>query len=152
MLESVIAGIISAILFAGLVFMLKELAWPRIQGKLERVPDISGKWEIFNPEDESHRQGVGECIQRGTKVTLKYLINERRDKTPSGREFTAKGHFHSGQLVLTYEEDRNKGYIVGAIVLKLDSKGTRLTGKVVFFDHDTGKFEATDGLAKKVLS
>ena len=151
MLEGVLAGIISAIIFAGIVYLSKDFVWPSIQGRLQRVPNISGQWEIRNPNNKDHLIGNGKCIQRGTKVKITYLLNERVDGSPSGREFTAKGHFHSGQIVLTYEEKTNRGYIVGTAVLKLDSTGKRLTGKTAYFNHDEGQFQTDDVLVHRII-
>ena len=103
MLESIIAGIISAIVFAGLVFVTKEYIWPKVMGAIHRTPDISGKWEILNPDQLDQKLGDVKIVQRGSRIKANYTLHQSMDGTPFGRDFRGEGEFHAGQLVFTYE-------------------------------------------------
>ncbi len=144
-------GIISsAILFIGSV-ILQKFILPQINGMLQKTPDISGAWEYYDTDtSDSLPIGHVEIVQRGTSVRTTLVRTKGRSGNPMNRVFKASGSFQSAQIVMTFEDSKGTGYIVGAIVLKLFSNLNKLSGKTTFLHHDEGQVIANDIYLKKI--
>ena len=96
-----------------------------------RVPRVRGTWR--------YDDGILEIRQYGTKIKARAI---RTSQSP--RHFNYKGKIIGGQLVLTWEQAEGAGFIVGAMVLRLDHTGRTLNGMTTYVHHDTGEVRSRE--------
>jgi len=97
------------------------------------LPDLSGTWAGYSPEgpNPSERNSTLQIEQHGSFV---HATIER--KADGGlRIFKYEGRFTSGQLVLFFEEEKGRGFIVGTVVLYLSGNLRTLVGRSTYYDH-----------------
>ena len=150
-----VVGILTGVISSAIIFLfsvlLNKFVIPRIYGVVQRVPDISGRWEYYDSEAEDARPvGDAEVKQRGTHVEVRIARMVGRDGSPSPRTFISSGKFQAGQLVMIFEDVKALGYIIGAAVLKLSSRADGFAGKTLYIDHSTGKAVAYDVFLRKM--
>ena len=141
MLEGIIAGLISAIIFSFSMYFGQKMILPRIVAARKGLPDVSGEWQILDPDNGDIHLGRGTITQRGTKIIFQYTFDQDRQGEESGRRFTAKGQFYSEQIVLTYEEETNNGFVVGTGVLLPIGPGREMTGRALQYSRSSQEFE-----------
>lgn len=101
---SFVLGVASSAVAAALIAIISLLSSriivPRLRGLLMRVPRIAGEWQSNEKADDGtdiRRRMV--IRQHGVRVKAKVVREHRRQ-----RVFYYVGTFHSGQLVLHFEE------------------------------------------------
>ena len=94
------------------------------------VPNLSGTWAGYRPEQSNEQISVLEIRQYGSFVQA----TVRRQDEP--REFAYEGRLTSGQLVLFFEDTQGVGYIVGTMVLHLSGDLRTLEGRTAYYNHD----------------
>ena len=143
-------GVISSIIIVLFSLILKNFLIPIIRGFINRIPDIKGEWDIFRP-DIDPENSVGRVVIKQYGSRVKARLNMTRVGIPADRAFIFSGHFYSGQLIGVFEEERNRGYIVGTVVFKLTSTGREFIGKSIFLHHDTGEIVSQPNIMHRVV-
>jgi hypothetical protein len=97
------------------------------------LPDISGTWNGYSPDGPNPNDvtSILEIEQHGSAIRA---FVERKVST-GVRRFEYEGRFSSGQVVLFFEDQRGRGFIIGTMVLHLSGNLNRLTGKSTYYDH-----------------
>ena len=150
MTADLLIGIGSSAIFAALVWIYSSQLRPRIEGALQKVPHISGRWDIIATNENRDNLGHIEVNQRGSRIKAKMYRRRKTDDTV--REFESAGNISSGQLVLTFEEKAFKGHNFGSTVLKLSSDGRQFQGMNVYLHHDSGEIRAVPTIWKKQIA
>jgi hypothetical protein len=96
-------------------------------------PDLSGTWAGYSLDgpNPSQQNSTMEVVQRGSFVRA----TVRRDVQDGQRTFEYEGRFVAGQLVLFYEDQQARGYVVGTMVLHLAGNLRRLSGRSTYYHH-----------------
>jgi hypothetical protein len=82
--------------------------------------------------------GLADIDQWGPHMRMRLTRYRSRSGRQISRTFDYSGHLESGQVTFLFEDSAMRGFVTGAMVLKLSSNGNRLLGKTVYNDHDTG--------------
>jgi hypothetical protein len=137
-IDGIFVGALGSGLFAFTLFFGGKLLVPWLVGRMHRLPDISGDWESFDEDPNVAAGPVGRATvkQFGTSVRVGLVRSMSRSGKLTQREFHYRGRFLDGQLTLLFEDRRLRGYITGAIVLRLSSNAMLLQGKTTYFDHE----------------
>ena len=79
----------------------------------------------------TERNSTLEIEQHGmfVRATISRLAKD------GSRVFEYEGRFTSGQLILFFEEEKGRGYIVGTMVLYLSGDLRTLAGRSTYYDH-----------------
>jgi hypothetical protein len=109
--------------------------------------NIGGEWLSFNGDptiSTSHQDGDAVIEQTGHDISMRLKLTRNRHGNAINRKFIYAGQFWEGQLVLTFHDEDARGYIIGAIVLRLTSDLKRLIGKTTYFHHSTNAVVSED--------
>lgn len=148
--EGIITGVVASLVVALLTLMVKEWLIPRIRAILYQGPDINGKWFSYQSDPEADEpMGFAEVVQKGAVVSMKLTRTRSRSGKPVSRKFIYKGQFSEGQLTMLFEDERARGYITGAIVLRLSADTKALDGKTTYFDHNANAVVSNDLFLRK---
>jgi hypothetical protein len=112
------------------------------------IPNISGKWAGYAPD--AHNKLIQKSILTLEQYGQCMRGSVERQTRTGVRKFEYEGRFSSGQLVLFFEENDARGFIIGTLVLHLSSDLQTLTGKNTYYHHDTHNVVATDSIYKKI--
>ncbi len=147
----ILTGVISSAILFFCSVILQKFILPLIIGILQKTPDISGTWEYFDTDtSDSMPIGHAEIVQFGTSIKGKVIQTKGRDGNSRNRVFKVSGNFQSAQVIMTFEDVKGTGYIVGAVVLKLSSNLKKLSGKTTYLHHDKGQVVVNDVYLKKL--
>lgn len=140
-----ISEILTGLIVFCLSLLIEHYLLPALKGLRERVSDVSGHWRIYFP-------GIADMTPGGTmnikqwgvkiKATCTLITNEKGVSTH--RFFHYKGFIHSGQIVLSFKEEKREDFIVGAMVLKLTGDVNAMKGKTLFWHHSADEFVIND--------
>jgi hypothetical protein len=84
----IITGFTSSTLIFLFTFLINKLVIPRVYGVLQRVPDISGSWELYDADyEDSCPVGHADVVQRGSDIKARVVQNLGRDGLCSHRAF-----------------------------------------------------------------
>jgi len=144
----VIGGIIATSITVAVSHFFKTIAIPFLKSALFDIPDISGKWQTYDVE-EQEPVGTATIKQRSRQVEIRVIRHINRDGKKTEKNFSYKGKFASGTLVASYEDIDMKGYIMGTVVMRLMPDNKTLFGKTVYFDHNQGEVVAHDYWLKR---
>lgn len=97
------------------------------------TPNLNGKWEGFAPEGENPNESNSSLEIRQFGNFVRATITRSENGSP--RIFEYEGRFTSGQLVLFFEDTDGRGYVVGAMVLRLEGDLKTLSGRSTYFHH-----------------
>lgn len=111
------------------------------------VPNLTGKWVGYSPDGPTPdvANSTLSIEQRGSFVRATVVRTARVGE----RRFDYEGRFSSGQLVLFFEEDIGRGYIVGTVVLHLSPNLRALSGLATYFAHSKGTVISTAHIYKR---
>jgi len=103
------------------------------RGSATPQPDISGIWFGYAPDgpnpDKVNSQLDIELYGAFVRATIKRNVKDGH------RTFTYEGVVTSGQIVLFFEDQKGRGFIVGAMVLHLAGDLKSLVGRSTYYDH-----------------
>jgi ribosomal protein L14 len=153
--EGIMTGVAASLVVALLSLTVKEWLIPRVRAILYRGPDINGEWTSYQSDPNADEpMGFAEIVQKGTVASMKLTRTKSRSGKPVSRNFIYKGQFSEGQLTMLFEDERAKGYITGAIVLRLSTNTKALDGKTTYFDHNANAVVSNDlfFLSPKILT
>lgn len=138
-------------LVGGLFVQLIKWTWlkfwlPAIRSHIYSIPKIEGDWLSYdaNPRNGAVQVGVAKVFQRGDLVTMTLERTRSRSGKNVHRVFSYSGRFEAGQLTLLFADNKAKGVITGALVLKMMGDGKTFEGKTTYLDHDSGKVVSYD--------
>ena len=135
----VLGGVIASAIVAFCIFVGRERIVPAFLAKVQRAPRIGGIW-LFYDEDKDSPVGDAHITQIGRSVRMRvHRILSRRGE-PCNRTFNYKGEFHSGDLILLFEEQDNLGYLTGVSVFRKQTREDELKGVTLFFDQEAHQF------------
>lgn len=129
MIETYIAA---PLVGALVVWLSRDFVIPYVSGLVNRVPSLKGNWTISRK------------LENGNKIELGVLIIHQNGKyinaTLTGKNecriFKFSGYLSSGQVLLTFEEKGGEGFIIGAMVFRIDSKRKRMIGRSLYWRHN----------------
>ena len=132
-----IIGICCGFITTAIIQLNKNKIVPYIIGYIQRVPKISGDWEVFDSYDykESDPVGTAKISQFGSNIRISINRKKRFDGSPTNRHYTNIGKLYSGKVITIFEDTGAKGYAIGAMVLQLSAYASVLKGKTLYFDH-----------------
>lgn len=117
--------------------------------KPKGIPDLSGTWAGYSPDGPrpTERNSTLEVQQRGSFVrgTVTTEVKE------GVRVFEYEGRFTSGQVVLFFEEDRGRGFIVGTVVLYLSGDLRTLVGNSTYYHHSKKLVVSTTSRYERII-
>ncbi|RKZ38275.1 MAG: hypothetical protein DRR16_33840 [Candidatus Parabeggiatoa sp. nov. 3] len=152
MTSDLIIGIASGIIATFLAMLMshffKTVVIPFIKSILFDIPNISGQWQSYDLEEGD---AVGEAVikQRNRQIYMQVIRTTDRQKQTTHKVFACTGKFASGTLVGYFEDVDMKGYIIGAIVMRLLPDNKTLKGKTVYFDYHQGEVVTHDYWLKR---
>ena len=128
-----LVGIASGIAVTLIVGAYTRWLRPMFDSLLHAVPRL-------NKTEWLYEGGTLEVSQTGTRIRAK----ARRTTDGRVRDFKYNGKIIGGQVVLTWEEPKQAGYTIGAMVLKLTADGQKLEGKTMYVSHELGTVICAD--------
>jgi hypothetical protein len=152
MTSDLMIGIASGIIATFMVMMMshffKTIAIPFIKSILFDIPNIAGAWQSYDAEAG---EPVGEAVikQRNRQFDMQVTRTVDRQGQSTHKVFACTGKFASGTLVGYFEDVDMKGYILGAVVMRLLPDNKTLKGKTVYFDYRQGEVVAHDYWLKR---
>jgi hypothetical protein len=144
----IIAGIIATSITVAVSYFFKTIVIPFLKAALFDIPDISGKWQTYDAEDQEP-VGTATIKQHSRQVEIQVIRHLNRKGQKTEKNFCYKGKFASGTLVASYEDIDMQGYIMGSVVMHLMPDNKTLFGKTVYFDHNQGEVVAHDYWLKR---
>lgn len=144
----VLSGILATIIVVSISYLFKTLILPYVKSVLFDIPNISGKWHSYDGENKES-VGVATIKQHSRQVEIQVIRHIDRDGNKTEKTFIYAGKFASGTLTALYEDIDMKGYIMGAIVMRLLPDNKTLSGKTVYFDHNQGQVVTYDYWLKR---
>lgn len=145
----VITGVAAGLIIAALSWLFNKMVLPWMRSLFYHGPDINGEWLPYQSATDDSPFGTASITQQGTKVRMKLTRTRSRKGKAIHRTFRYNGSFHEGQLTLLFEEEGAKGFITGAIVLRLSSNVKQLAGKTTYFDHGENIVVSYDLILKR---
>ena len=144
---SIFMGVLSATIFAVCAYVFKIWLFPYLKTLFFDVPNIAGEWQTFDALDE---KPVGKAVITQRLRDIEIVLSRYMDREGNNTNmcFRAKGKFASGQLVLIFEHERMKGYIMGACVMLLLPNGV-CEGKTLYVDRRVAGVVARDFFMKR---
>lgn len=144
--ESIILGVISGVLTATFIFLVKEF-WSKIllpwyQGFRYQGADISGSWFAEYKDDSGeHSKSTYSVVlkQSAHKVVGSMQFTFVSDNRKFNIDFTLSGEYWEGYLNLTCRSKDRKVYSHGCMFLKLINNGSGLLGQFNFRDASEDK-------------
>ena len=111
------------------------------------LPNLTGKWVGYSPDgpNPAHPNSTLSIEQHGSFIRATVVRTVRTGQ----RLFDYEGRFTSGQLVLFFEENIGRGYIVGTVVLHLSPDLRTLSGLATYFAHAKGAVISTNHVYKR---
>ena len=152
MTSDLIIGIASGVIATFLVMLMSQLfktvVIPFIKSILFDIPNIAGQWQSYDAEAGDP---VGKVVikQRNRQVYLQVTRTTDRQGQTTHKIFTCTGKFSSGTLVGHFEDVDMKGYIIGAVVMRLLPDNKTLKGQTLYFDYHQGKVVTHDYWLKR---
>jgi hypothetical protein len=142
------SGIIATFLVMLATYLFQTIAVPWLKSLLFDVPNIAGQWYSYDIEDG---EPVGEVMikQRNRQIDIQVTRIKDRKGRETKKVFVCKGKFSSGTLVGHFEDVEMKGYIIGAVVMKLLPDNKTLKGKTMYFDYHQGEVVSYDYWLKR---
>ena len=144
---SILTGVFSAAIFAVCAYFVKVQVLPYLKTLFFDMPNIAGEWQTFDVLDG---EPVGKAVitqrLRDIEIVLSRHIDREGKKTDMC--FRARGKFASGQLVVIFEHEHMKGYIMGACVMLLLPNGV-CEGKTLYVDRRVAGVVARDFFMKR---
>jgi hypothetical protein len=110
--------------------------------------NLSGKWQSFDINETGEEKLVGTLYITQYRGRIKATVN--RQKTGSERKFYYKGIIISGQVVLSWHENKAENFNVGTMLLSLSSDMKTLKGYSTYLHHDSGEVVAQPKTYKKL--
>jgi hypothetical protein len=144
-------GVTTSAILAVLAALYRWVLSPLLTQRRERLPNLNGsKWQGFNDDMPASNESTSTLTikQFGNNITAKVI----RSVEEGQREFEYHGSIQSGQILLNFHETIAPGYIIGAMVLHLESDLKTLKGASTYFHHSKGEVVSTFRTYKKVLS
>lgn len=137
--ESIILGVISGVLTAAFLFLVKEF-WlkvllPWYQAFRYQGADISGSWFAkFDDKDGLNTQSTYALSlkQRAHKITGSMQVSFSSNERKFNIDYNLTGEYWEGYLTLTCRSRDNKAYSHGSMFVKLVNNGTGLLGQFNF--------------------
>jgi hypothetical protein len=141
---SLVTGVISGIIAAGLVFAFRSL-WQQIlmpwyEELLYKDAKIEGEWssEITYPEGEKNKHTM-RLHRHGHTITGTATCCEGHSK---GNEYSLQGSFRNLTLSCTYQINDARRLERGAMVLMLVNDGATLNGSLSYYDNLTNSVKS----------
>jgi len=146
---SILTGVFSAAIFAVCAYFFKVLVFPYLKTLFFDVPNIAGEWQTFDALD---KEPVGKAVIRQRLREVDIVLSRHTDREGKNTDmcFRARGKFASGQLVLIFEHEHMKGYIMGACVMLLLPNGV-CEGKTLYVDRRATGVVARDFFMKRKM-
>lgn len=140
-------GVLSAAIFAACAYLINFWVLPYLKKLFFDVPNIAGEWQTFDVLDE---KPVGKAVITQRLRDIEIVLSRHMDREGKDTDmcFRAKGKFASGQLVLIFEHERMKGYVMGACVMLLLPNGV-CEGKTLYVDRRAAGVVARDFFMKR---
>ena len=112
------------------------------------VPDISGKWAGFAPDGPNPDEATStmEIDQHGSLI---HAVVDRKVRNGT-RRFEYEGRFSSGQLVMFFQDQRGKGFIIGTMVLHLAGNLNTFVGRSTYYHHTRNEVVSTARMYKRL--
>jgi len=135
------SGIIATFVAVLISRFFRGIVIPFVKSLLFDIPTISGQWQTYDTKDG---EPVGKAIikQRSRQLAMQITRTTDRQGQATNKTFVYDGKFASGILAAYYEDIEMKGYIMGAVVMRLLPDNKTLQGKTVYFDHNQGQVVA----------
>ena len=108
---------------------------------LQQSPNFNNTiWHGYSDEGcEGPPESTLFIKQYGNTITA----TSERNSRSGVRKFVYKGTIFSGQIVLSFHEERAEQYIVGTMVLHVGSNLRILKGASLYYHHDSGRVIST---------
>lgn len=105
------------------------------------VPDVSGLWAGYSPDgpNPSQQNSTLEIEQFGSFIRATIT----RDVRDGMRVFEYEGRITAGQLVLVWEEQKGRGFIVGTMVLHILGDLRTMVGNSTYYHHTHNRVVST---------
>ena len=144
---SILMGVLSAAIFAVCAYFFKVRVLPYVKTLFFDVPNIAGEWQTFDALD---KEPVGKAVIRQRLRDVEIVLSRHTDREGKNTDmcFRARGKFASGQLVLIFEHEHMKGYIMGACVMLLLPN---CEGKTLYVDRRATGVVARDFFMKRKM-
>ena len=99
-----IVNILIAIISPIITNTFTQYIVPLCRGRLQNCPDVSGKWNSFDIDEDEKEQMVGIMLikQYGNRIIASVSL----DNAERTRKFKYKGHISSGQILLIWKEEK----------------------------------------------
>lgn len=154
MADVLVIGVVSSLVAAAILLLLqivfRDYVLPKWAARRQGTPSIAGVWDGFELDSEHPDQKVSrlEIQQTGTRIKAKVIRQKQGDARE--RIFTYEGKFLSGQLLLFFEEPKGAGFIVGTMVLVLESNLDELQGKSTYYHHTLKRVVSENRLYRRL--
>jgi len=142
------SGVIATFLFMLMSQFFQTLVIPFIKSILFDIPNIAGQWQSYDAQ-EGESVGVVVIKQRNRQVNMQVTRTTDRQGQTTHKVFACTGKFASGTLVGYFEDVDMKGYIIGAVVMRLLPDNKTFKGKTVYFDYHQGEVVTHDYWLKR---
>ena len=129
-LEAFFVGILSTVFAGVLVWLITKQAWPRLRNRLQKRPDVSGRWTSTFEEDDVEKHETVQVSQVGERISGIMTLTEE-DNTIITSRFT--GTIQSNVIKGLYENQNPEGFEQGAFVLDLSPRGDHASGRYIYF-------------------
>lgn len=138
----------------GLILFLLEKVFsnvvvPWYRGFSENLPNLNGTtWQGFSDNEEYGSEPIStlKIRQWGNRIKAEVIRNVREGQ----RSFKYEGEMSAGQIILKFHDIAGQGYIIGAMVLHLESDLKTLTSMSVYYHHSKGQIVSNSGKYKKI--
>jgi len=141
------SGVIATFLFMLMSQFFQTLVIPFIKSILFDIP-MRDNGKAMMPKKGSL---WGEVVikQRNRQVNMQVTRTTDRQGQTTHKVFACTGKFASGTLVGYFEDVDMKGYIIGAVVMRLLPDNKTFKGKTVYFDYHQGEVVTHDYWLKR---